>query len=322
MLLLALGCAGTTADTAPVDTGDEPIPWSYPLDDTLRLTDAQVAATHNSTHIAPDPYVVPDWDYTMPPLTEQLRLGVRSVELDVHQAGDTFEVYHVDTFDDTVTCGRLDVCLDELAAWSTRNPAHFPLYVQFEPKDDTGGDPITAWDTFDQVLRDHGPPMFTPADLRGAHATLAEALADGGWPTLGELRGKVIYGMDDEDTHRDAYRARGDGVVFLDGLPGDDDAALAIVNDPASPNLPGALSAGFLTRVFVDSATDTPEARTAGRAAGLASGAHVLSTDYPADAGDIPGFTIPGGSPVGCNPVTAPAACTPAALEDPAFIRD
>src|SRR4051794_13726710 len=123
MLLLALACAPPEkADTA--DTGEAPIAWSYALDDTLRITDAQVAATHNSYHVAPDPYVVPDWDYTMPTLTEQLAMGVRGVELDVHQHSDTFRVYHVADLDDGVTCDTLAACLDELAAWSARNPAH------------------------------------------------------------------------------------------------------------------------------------------------------------------------------------------------------
>ena len=83
MLLLALACAGpddTASDTAGL------MPWSYPLDDTLRITDAQVLATHNSYHVAPDPYVVPDWDYTMPPLAEQLAMGVRGIELQLDAA--------------------------------------------------------------------------------------------------------------------------------------------------------------------------------------------------------------------------------------------
>lgn len=318
MLVLLLACAGpATPDTA--DTGGAPLPWSYPLDDTLRLTDAQIVATHNSYHVAPDPYVVPDWDYTMPPLAEQLALGVRALELDVHQHGDTFRVYHVEGFDETSTCDTLADCLDALAAWSVKNPAHFPLFVQIEPKDDAGGDPITAWDTLDATLLAHGPPAFTPADLRGDHASLTDALAAGGWPTLGALRGKVVYGLDDEEAHRDAYRARGDGVVFLDGLPGDD-AALAILNNPSHAELPAALHAGFFVRVFADSATDAPEAAAAGREAALASGAHLLSTDFPADTEDVVGFTLPDGAPARCNPVTSPAVCTAVALEDPRFI--
>jgi hypothetical protein len=321
MLLLALACAGPSEDTG--DSTETPIPWSYPLDDVLRVSDAHVVATHNSYHVAPDPYVVPDWDYTMPPLAEQLDAGVRSLELDIHQhaGGDTFRVYHVETFDETSTCDTLPACLAEIAAWSDRNPAHFPVFVQIEPKDDTGGDPITDYDGLDAALRAAFPDVFTPAELRGDHATLAAALAADGWPTLGALRGRVFFGLDDGEAHRAAYRARGEGVVFVDALPGEDDGALAILNDPGDPHLAQALAAGMLVRVFADSATDTADERASGRDAALASGAHFLSSDFPVDTSAGEAFRIPEGAPVGCNPVTAPAECTAAALEDPTFVR-
>jgi hypothetical protein len=56
--------------------------------------------------------------------------------------------------------------------------------------------------------------------------------------------------------------------------------------------------------------------------AALTSGAHFVSTDYPEPD---PRFTpyavaIPGGSPARCNPVSAPAACTPADIEDPSLL--
>ena len=145
-------------------------------------------------------------------------------------------------------------------------------------------------------------------------------MAADGWPTLGALRGHVIFGMDDDGEHRDAYRARGEGVIFMDSAPGDPDAAFAVVNDPADPALPALLAAHFLTRVFADSATDEPSLRPALRDAAVASGAHHLSTDFPQGDGTEPAFVLPDGAPVRCAPLTAPSACTPEALEDPAFI--
>ena len=314
LLTLAAAACGTDADSA-----DGPRPWSYPLDDTLRLTDGQVVATPNSYHLQPESSLE-DWAYSMPTLREQLGLGVRGFELDFHQEAGGFPVYHVVALDDQSTCPDLDACLGELAAWSADNPGHFPLFVQLEPKDDAGGDPITDWDGLDDTLRNAGPPVFTPADLRGDHTTLAEAVAADGWPTLGALRGHVIFGMDDDGEHRDAYRARGEGVIFMDSAPGDPDAAFAVVNDPADPALPALLAAHFLTRVFADSATDEPSLRPALRDAAVASGAHHLSTDFPQGDGTEPAFVLPDGAPVRCAPLTAPSACTPEALEDPAFI--
>ncbi|MFN7146058.1 MAG: Ca2+-dependent phosphoinositide-specific phospholipase C, partial [Myxococcota bacterium] len=295
------------------------MPTKLALDDVLRVNHLQAEATHNSYHLAPDPYVVPEWDYSMPTLTEQLRLGVRQLELDVHLEGGELRVYHAIGLDDGTTCATLAACLDEVAAWSGRYPAHLPLYVQIEIKDDVGGDPFVDPPALDDVILAHGPAPVTPAEVRGAHATLAEAMAAEGWPTLGETRGRAIYGLDDAGDHRDAYRARGEGVLFVNAAPTDPDAALAIVNDPASPDLPAVLAAGLLVRLFADTAEDDAATSQADRDRALRAGGHWLSTDRPDDTDTIEGFAIPGGTPARCNPVTAPPECTSSAVEDPAF---
>lgn len=318
VVLLALACAG--ADTSDTST-DTSRAWSYPLDDVLRVTDVQAAGTHNSYHLAPDPYVVAEWDYSMPTLTEQLARGTRQIELDVHVEDGELRVYHALGLDDATTCATLAACLDELSAWSAQNPGHMPLYVQLEPKDDAGGDALTDYDALDAAILAHGPAPVTPAEVRGQHATLAEAMAAEGWPTLGETRGRAIYGLDDRGAHRDAYRARGEGAIFVDAALGEPDAALAIVNDPASPDLPAILAAGLLTRVFADEAGQDVAESAAARDAALASGAHWLSTDRPDDTDTIEGFAVPGGTPARCNPVTAPPECVPGAIEDPASLH-
>jgi len=51
----------------------------------------------------------------------------------------------------------------------------------------------------------------------------------------------------------------------------------------------------------------------------LETGAQVISCDVPAPRPDVPFHVeMPGGTPSRCNPVTAPADCTPEAIEDPA----
>lgn len=317
-VLLALACAGADTSDTSADTSRA---WSYPLDDVLRVTDVQAAGTHNSYHVAPDPSVVPEWDYSMPTLTEQLALGMRQIELDVHVENGELRVYHALGFDEGTTCATLAACLDELSAWSARNPAHMPIYVQIEIKDDVGGDALTDYNALDDEILAHGPAPVTPAEVRGQHATLAEAMAAAGWPTLGETRGRAIYGLDDRGEHRDGYRARGEGVLFVSASLGEPDAALAIVNDPASSELPAILAAGLLTRVFADGAGLDAAESAAAREAALASGGHWLSTDRPDDTDTIEGFAVPGGAPARCNPVTAPPECTAEAVEDPAYLH-
>jgi hypothetical protein len=110
-------------------------------------------------------------------------------------------------------------------------------------------------------------------------------------------------------------------VIFLDGLPGED-AAFAVLNSPAHPELEAALAAGFLVRVFADGAGDDPADIPASREAALASGAHHLSSDFPADTDLVSGFRFDDGATVRCNPSTAPAACSAAALEEPGYVRN
>jgi hypothetical protein len=71
---------------------------------------------------------------------------------------------------------------------------------------------------------------------------------------------------------------------------------------------------------------DTNEARlnsTARRDAALASGAHLLSTDYERPDPVLgTGYVvrIPDGTPARCNPATAPPECRPADVEDPELL--
>ena len=52
--------------------------------------------------------------------------------------------------------------------------------------------------------------------------------------------------------------------------------------------------------------------------AAWASGAQLISTDFPAPAFGVDYHaTLPGGTPSRCNPVTAPPECTSEAIEDP-----
>jgi Phosphoinositide phospholipase C, Ca2+-dependent len=99
--------------------------------------------------------------------------------------------------------------------------------------------------------------------------------------------------------------------MFVDSAESDPLAAVIIANDPTDRSrIDAAARAGFLVRTRADE-SGLPEQR----AAALATGAHALSSDFPTV------FAIPGGTPSRCNPVTAPAACTSAAIEDPAHLR-
>ena len=95
-------------------------------------------------------------------------------------------------------------------------------------------------------------------------------------------------------------------------------------------NTPGddvraAVAAGFLVRTraisMPDALHDDAATLRAELDRALESGAHIISTDVPVPRDDVAlHVEIPGGTPSRCNPVTAPAECTAASIEDPALI--
>lgn len=147
--------------------------------DQLRLNQIQVIGSHNSFKTKIDPnwldlmlLVRPDaklLDYAHPPLTEQLDLGLRSLELDLfhdpeggryaNPLGSTlvkmngqeplpfdpqgkmlepgFKVLHIQDIDFRSNCLTLADALGELRDWSDRHPRHLPVLITFNLTDST-----------------------------------------------------------------------------------------------------------------------------------------------------------------------------------------
>ncbi|MBI5495832.1 MAG: hypothetical protein HY904_12480 [Deltaproteobacteria bacterium] len=319
----------------PADAGRA---WSYPEDERWTLFHLQAKATHNSYHVQGDADATP-WNYTHLPLDRQAEeLGVRAFELDVHEMSGApeLQVFHLAIVDNVTTCATFRECLGVLKGWSDAHPAHHPLFIQVEPKSGaTTGDLEPFFQKLEgDILAVWGRErLLTPDDVRAGAATLAEAVRTAGWPVLGRLRGKAVFAMDDAGEVRRQYThglAHLDGrVMFVDSAPSDPFAAVAVLNDPVpqGPALAAALAAGLLVRTRADSDSVEPLANDRTRLeAALASGAHFISTDYPApvpDAGINYALEIPGGAPSRCNPVTTADAggCRAQVLEDPAFMR-
>jgi hypothetical protein len=304
---------------------------SHPLDDLLRLNDLQAEGTHNSYHLRNGEHVIDDWAYDNAPLGEQLdHEGVRAIELDVHWDPDLqrLRVYHLDIIDPRSTCDRFLDCLVELRRFSDAHPGHHPIFVQIEPKGAAGVTPRALGDELDAEIRAvFGPELLITPDLvRGDVDTLAEGLAAHGWPTLGEVRGRVLFFLDCDRDFCVEYA--GDDlegrVAFVDSEPGDAFAAVRVMNTPGD-EVRAAVAAGFLVRTRAVSMPEALEDDAATLQAeldlALSSGAHIISTDVPIPRDDVPiHVEIPDGTPSRCYPITAPAECTSLAIEDPSRI--
>jgi hypothetical protein len=341
----------------------------------LRLNEIQVLGTHNSYHVQPVPelidiYVGFDsdaiyWEYTHRPLEEQLELlGIRQFELDVwaDPEGGLFaeplglealegmvvhlpeldppgmKVQHVIDLDFVSSCPFLVECLEILKAWSDAHPAHVPILVLIEVKDDPPPNipaipfqfPLpfgpAEFDDLDAEIRSVFPPeqLVTPDDVRGSRASLDQAVRKDGWPTLREARGKLLFALDNGGQKLDDYvaghPALSGRVMFTDSPPGSPEAGFVKLNDPVTSQklIPKLVRQGYVIRTRADA--DTIQARTGyggQRDYALRSGAQWVSTDYPelGPFGTDYLVELPGGGPARCNPVSAPNKCRDGALE-------
>jgi hypothetical protein len=108
-------------------------------------------------------------------------------------------------------------------------------------------------------------------------------------------------------------------VIFTNAEPGQPDAAFIERNDGPASEISTLVRQGYLIRARTDS--DTKEARindTSTRDKMIASGAQMLSTDYPInEPARWPGHfvvTLPGNATARCNPVNAPSTCSTESL--------
>lgn len=225
------------------------------------VSDLQVIGSHNSYKLAIPPAELeilatqsPEWgaalDYAHAPLTQQLDLGMRQLELDVFHDPDGgryrdpllpkmvgasfadpaldqpgFKVLHVQDVDARSSCTLFVTCLSEIRDWSEENPEHVPILILVNAKQAVielpgSVDPLTfdaaAFDALDIEIRSVFAPdhLLTPDQVRGDSDTLRAAVLSRGWPSLEAARGKVFFALDEGPDVVDVYRR---GAESLDG---------------------------------------------------------------------------------------------------------
>lgn len=321
-----MGCSPGGADTgsvggeAPWDRGPNP----HALDDVLRFDHVQVKGTHNSYHQEPANPVDDSHRYSQPTLTDQLDLHhVRQLELDLHLTEQgQWHVFHIPGIDQETSCLAFVDCLQEIRDWSDAHGWHLPITVWLEPKDDVdalvdGYQSIEgeALLTVDDAIREVWPEerLFRSDDLRGEHDTLPAALAAEGWPTLGVLRGRILFALLDAGRHRDTYTAGASNlagrVLFVDSSSQNDPFA-ALVKDGSPVEITEWVQAGFAITDNGSAADDDPVSAEAADSSILAAGVHHAATDLAAPTTPYWLDLAPR-----CNPVRAPAECDDAEIE-------
>ena len=273
------------------------------------------------------------WEYTHQSLPDQLDAGVRSFELDVYYDPDGIRVEHVPVYDNQTTCAHFVDCLEALRSWSKAHPNHVPIITLVELKYDPVRqlkEPILPFDEpaleqleaelLSVVEPDH---LIRPDDVRGDAENLAQAIRNRGWPTLSEARGKLLFVIHDRGPAAEMYRRDRPSLegraMFLESVEDAPYASVFVRNRPQDEDIPRLVTEGFIVRTRADSGlVQGKQNDTARRDAALASGAQIVSTDFPpGEAHPETGYIVsmPGGRAVRCNPVNGGEACDADALE-------
>lgn len=301
-----------------------------PSSDALRMNQIQVVGTHNSYHVRPSDAALSlytkivgeaeAWDYSHAPLDVQLERGVRSFELDIHNQEGGYGVFHAPYVDYGPTCERFVQCLETVKAWSDAHPTHVPISFLLEIKDEGYVlDPknikapnAAALDRLDAEIRSVFPEerLVLPDLVRGDAATLDAAVRERGWPALDDVRGRVMFVLHERGETRRLYtegRPSLEGrAMFVRSDVGRPDAAVLIVDGPDIPKIQRLVSEGYVVRTRADAGLHVRG--TDRRDAALASGAQIVSTDFPpGEPHPESGYTVAfeNGTPARSNPVNA-----------------
>lgn len=266
-------------------------------------------------------------DYSHISLPDQLSLGLLNLEIDVyadtkggkyaHPKGlewegkgaaaydpegemekPGFKVFHIQDIDFRSSCPTLKDCLLQLKKWSDAHKDHYPVFITMNAKDaaiDRPGFTVPEKFTpevFKQLDREivkylGRKNILAPDDVRGAYATLENAVLYGKWPTLQSAKGKFIFILDETGDKQAAYLAAHASMkkqlLFVNAAPGTPQAAIMIINDPVKDfgRIRALVQKGYMIRTRADA--DTEEARRDDKSrfeAACKSGAQIITTDY------------------------------------------
>jgi hypothetical protein len=240
-----------------------------------------------------------------------------------------FKVMHVQDIDYRSNCQPLIACLAIVRKWSQAHPQHLPLYILLETKQtdlppkyhaqSTEKFTSATFDALDAEIRTvfRAHEMITPDQVRGGFETLERAVLSNNWPTLASARGKVVFLMDQRSVgplYLKGHPSLAGRIIFTNAEPGQPDCAFTEENEGTQQAIAALVRKGYLVRTRTDA--DTKQGRsndTTRRDEALASGAQILSTDYPAsEPAQWTGYAVSfaRGAVARCNPVNSPPGCS------------
>lgn len=254
----------------------------------VALNELQFKGSHNSYHRAPRIALSRTWRYSHAPLETQLaHQGVRQLELDVRYAGGELMVGHLPMVDGRSTCHKFSDCLSRIKQWSRAHPAHLPVFVLIEVKEDLAPSDLDGkLDAIDFAITRVLPRdmRLMPEDVAGDSPSLREAISTRGWPSIDDTRGRIAFVMFGPGRHKRAYsagRPRLDGRVMFVAERDTTRPHTSVVfyDDPIRMRglIADAVKQHFLVRTRADADLVRSTRR---RDAALSSGANFISSDF------------------------------------------
>lgn len=236
-------------------------------------------------------------DFWSETLTEQLSCGLRSFETDIEtfdRDGEiSFTCMHSPYIDMTTSCYDFALAMREIAMWSDNNPNHLPITIIIEPKtlfiplEDMKFFNIDYAKEFDKVLRESlGDNLFTPADMLRDYSSFGEMRAADDWCKVEDMLGKVLILMHETDITEDyialdsSLRTQAMFPMLREEDIDRDCASFILCNKPEELlEINDEVKAEkIMVRTRADKFTDVSDER---RENAFASGAQIISTDYP-----------------------------------------
>lgn len=313
--IAALEQAYNNGEIAPVDEtaffdGD----LEEALDGGLKFNELRYIATHNSYQTeAVDEYKKifknlseltfgliseKSGEFVSPTVTEQLNNGIYSLEIDVEtfdRDGEiSFTCMHSPTLDMTTSCYDFSLLLKEISMWSDNNPNHLPITIIIEPKslfiplEDMKFFNLDYAMAFDEALRAGlGDKLFTPADMLRDYESFGAMRAADDWCEVKDMLGKVLILLHDCNVTEKyiktdpTLKSQAMFPMLREEDTDRDCASFLLINDPdeAFELSEEIIKNGkFVVRTRADQFTGVSQEN---REFALASGAQIVSTDYP-----------------------------------------
>jgi hypothetical protein len=244
------------------------------------------------------------------------------------------KILHVPDIDFRTTAPTFVDALKQIRAWSQAHRRHVPILVLVELKEDAlpglptrpvpfGTNEVDSVDAEILSVFQKGE-ILTPDRVRGKFASLPEAIKTQGWPKLDEVRGLVMFALDNEGSvqtrYLEGHPALSDRLMFASVPPENPAAAWFKINNPIKDHdrIKKLVSEGFLVRTRADA--DTVQARKndpTQREKALSSGAQFVSTDYAFPDRRFSDYSVrfPGGQVARSNPVSGESSWSDLDLE-------